>query len=88
MSTFDGGEPGDHLPAADRSSDGDRVEELPGGEAPGLEIPTDTGGVPGWGCVLSVILLTLVLLVGGGACSGVFDPGDDAPSATTATPRG
>ena len=56
---------------------------LPSGEAPGYEIPTDQGPVPGWGCALGLILLTVLLLLASGACSSLFDPEDDLPSEAT-----
>jgi len=55
----------------------------PSAEAPGYEIPTDDGQVPGWGCALGLILLTVLLLLASGACSSLFDPEDDAPVLTT-----
>lgn len=78
----DGGEPGP-----------EPEEELPeeptwpeDGAAPELGLPTADGDVPGWGCVLAVLLLTVTLFVGSGACSAVFDRGDDAPTETTEPP--
>jgi len=67
-------------------------EELPeeptwpeDGAAPELDLPTAYGDVPGWGCVLAVLVLTIVLFVGSGTCSAVFD-GDDDPSSQTSEP--
>ena len=52
--------------------------------APELELPTGDGDVPGWGCVLAVLLLIVLIVVGAGACSGVLDGQDDRPVTTRA----
>lgn len=51
--------------------------------APELELPTGDEDVPGWGCVLAVLLLIVLIAVGAGACSGLFDADADEPPATT-----
>ena len=50
--------------------------------APELELPTGDEDVPGWGCVLGVLFLIILIVVGAGACNGLFD-GDDDPPVTT-----
>jgi hypothetical protein len=56
--------------------------------APELARPTGDEDGPGWGCVLAVLLLTIILFVGAGACSDVFDGGDDTPTETTQASSG
>ena len=65
-------------------------EELPeepiwpvDGAAPELDLPVEDGGAPGWGCTLAVLALIIVIFVGAGACSDVFDRGEDTPTETT-----
>ena len=53
------------------------------GAAPELELPTGDEDVPGWGCVLAVLVLIIILVVGSGACSDLFDRGDDTSTETT-----
>ncbi len=55
------------------------------GVAPELELPTGDEAGPGWGCVLSVLFLIILIVVGTGACRGVFDSDDD-PIVTTTVP--
>mgnify|MGYP003602705847 CR=1 FL=1 len=66
-------------------------EELPpepvwpvDGVAPELDLPTGDEDVPGWGCVLGVLFLIVLIVVGTGACTGLFDGDDDPPATTTA----
>ncbi len=53
------------------------------GKRRGTRSRPTTVQVPGWGCALGLILLTVLLLLASGACSSLFDPEDDLPGPTT-----